>query len=54
MQFVIHVPTFGEGLATVDREIFMLKIIRVKNFRVDKFLRFRSILEIVLCKMFYS
>ena len=28
---------------TVDREIFALKIIRVKIFRIDKFLRFRSI-----------
>ena len=35
---------------TVDREIFTLKIIRVKNFRVDKFSRFHSILEIFLCK----
>ena len=25
---------------TVDRELFTLKIIRVKKFRVDKFLRF--------------
>ena len=33
---------------TVDREIFALKIIRVKNFRVDKFSRFRSIREIFL------
>ena len=39
---------------TVDREIFMLKIIRIKNFRVDKFSWFRSILEIFLRKMFYS
>ena len=31
---------------TVDREIFALKIIRVKNFRVIKFSRFRSIREI--------
>ena len=31
---------------TVDREIFALKIIRVKIFRVDKFSRFRSIREI--------
>ena len=30
---------------TVDREIFTLKIIRVKNFRVDKSSRFRSIRE---------
>ena len=37
---------------TVDREIFMLKIIRVKNFSVDKFSQFRSILEIFLRKMF--
>ena len=34
--------------STVDREIFMLKIIRMKNFRVVKFLRFRSIREIFL------
>ena len=33
---------------TVDREIFALKIIRVKIFRVDKFLRFCSICEIFL------
>ena len=30
-------------LCTVDREIFAFKIIRVKNFRVIKFSRFRSI-----------
>ena len=34
--------------STVDREIFALKIIRVKIFRVDKFSRFRSIREIFL------
>ena len=34
--------------STIDREIFMLKIIRMKNFRVVKFLRFRSIREIFL------
>jgi len=33
---------------TVDREIFALKIIRVKIFRVDKFSRYRSIGEIFL------
>ena len=33
---------------TIDREIFALKIIRVKNFRVIKFSRFRSIREIFL------
>ena len=33
---------------TVDREIFALKIIHVKIFRVDKFLRFRSIRKIFL------
>ena len=33
---------------TVDREIFALKIIRVKIFRVDKFSRFRSIREIFI------
>ena len=32
----------------------MLKIVLVKNFRVDKFSRFRFILEIFLRKMFYS
>ena len=32
-------------LCTVDREIFMLKIIGVKNFRVNKFSLFRSICE---------
>ena len=31
---------------TVDRENFTLKIIRVRNFRVNKFSRFRSICEI--------
>ena len=33
---------------TVDREIFALKIIRVKIFRVDKFSWFLSIREILL------
>ena len=33
---------------TIDREIFALKIIRVKIFRVDKFSRFRSIRKIFL------
>ena len=33
---------------TVDQKIFTLKIIRVKNFRVVKFLWFRSIREIFL------
>ena len=32
----------------VDREIFALKIIRVKIFRIDKFSRYRSIREIFL------
>ena len=41
------IPDSG-GLTTVDREIFTLKIIRVKNFRVVKFSRFRSIREIFL------
>ena len=40
-------------MTTVDREIFMLKIIRAKNFRIDKFPRFCLILEIFLRKMFY-
>ena len=30
----------AQGTHTIDREIFMLKIIRIKNFRVDKFLWF--------------
>ena len=34
------------GQATVDREIFALKIIRVKIFRVIKFLQFRLIRKI--------
>ena len=34
--------------STVDREIFALKIIRVKIFRIDKFSRFRLIREIFL------
>ena len=38
----------GINLNTVDREIFALKIIPVKIFRVDKFSRFRSIREIFL------
>ena len=33
---------------TVDREIFALKIIHMKIFRVDKFSRFRLIREIFL------
>ena len=33
---------------TVDREIFTLKIVCIKNFRVDKFSWFRSIHEIFL------
>ena len=33
---------------TVDREIFALKIIRVKNFHAVNFSRFRSIREIFL------
>ena len=36
------------GLDAVDWKIFALKIIRVKNFRVIKFLQFRSIREIFL------
>ena len=35
-----------QQLCTVDWEIFMLKIICVKNFRIVKFSRFRSIREI--------
>ena len=42
----------GKGLVTltttVDREVFTLKIICMKNFCVIKFLRFRSIREIFL------
>ena len=37
-----------QGKNTVDREIFALKIIRVKNFRVFKFSRFRSIRDVLL------
>ena len=48
-----HQPE-GKINNTVHWEIFTLKIICVKNFRVDKFSRFRSILEIFLRKMFYS
>ena len=33
---------------TVDREIFTLKIIRMKNFRVVKFSQFQSIREILM------
>ena len=35
-------------VCTIDREIFALKIICVKNFRIDKFSRFRSIRKIFL------
>ena len=41
----IHVTII---MSTVDQEIFRLKIIRVKNFRVVKFSRFRSIRKIFL------
>ena len=33
---------------TVDQEIFTLKIIRMKSFRVVKFSRFQSICEILM------
>ena len=39
---------------TVDREIFMLIIIRVKNFRVVKFSQFHSIHEIFLTVADYN
>ena len=39
-------------MTTVDREIFTLKIICAKKFRVDKFSRFRLILEIFCVKCF--
>ena len=35
-------------VCTIDREIFTLKIICVKNFHVNKFSWFRSICEIFL------
>ena len=38
----------GGHCHTVDHEIFMLKIINVKNFRVVKFSQFRSIRDFVL------
>ena len=45
--FHIQQFTSAQDLAyTIDREIFALKIIRIKNFRVNKFSRFRSIHEI--------
>ena len=47
--FVIHNQYLVDS--TVEREIFTLKIICVKIFCVDKFSRFRSILE---HKMFHS
>ena len=50
----LHLRPATSTFYTVDREIFILKIIRVKNFRVDKFSWFRSIFEIFLRKMFYS
>ena len=46
--------TNWDTLITVDREIFTLKIIRVKNFRVNKFSRFRSIRDIFLTVNGYS
>ena len=39
---------YTETHNTVDREIFMLKINRMKNFHDVKFLQFRSICEIFL------
>ena len=46
---------FGQiSIYTIDREIFTLKIICAKNFRVDKFLRFGSIIEIFWSKLFHS
>ena len=42
------VPSKWGHCHTVDHEIFMLKIIHVKNFRVVKFSRFRSIRDFVL------
>ena len=42
------------SMATVDREIFTLKINRVKNFWVDEFLWFRSICEILLAVNGYN
>ena len=44
---LIQKSTANDG-NTVDREIFALKIIRVKIFRVDKLSLFRSIHEILL------
>ena len=45
---LIPQPSTYKTTHTVDREIFTLKIIRVKNFGVDKFSRFRSIRKIFL------
>ena len=42
-----HARLIRDGCTTVDREIFMLKIIHVKNFLV-KFSQFYSIREIFL------
>ena len=44
----LYPPTIVYWYYTVDREIFALKIIRVKIFHIDKFSRFCSIREIYL------
>ena len=45
---VIYILPLSYVVPNVDREIFTLKIIRVKNFHVVKFSRFCSIREIFL------
>ena len=46
----VHVRT----LITVGQKIFTLKILRVKNFRLVKFWRFRSIRKIFLTVANYN
>ena len=46
---LVHLPNHQtEALSTVDREIFALKLIRVKKFCVIKFSWFRLIRKIYL------
>ena len=49
-----HARLIRDGCTTVDREIFMLKIIHVKNFLVVKFSQFCSIREIFLTVADYN
>ena len=49
-----HARLVRDGCTTVDWEIFTLKIIRMKNFRVVKFSWFHSIREIFLTVADYN